>query len=290
MVIPKHFDRDIYLGNPPQVSIFYNSQFILVGKLISKAALQAHGTFNAQVGAMKQLAKGNRTALSAFAKTVPVRSQIIPLFNKNSNYAQFLVSAIIPALWQIVIVVSTILFLTANHRIYGLKKMVGEKPLRNLLAMAGFYLPIFLAQGVAFLLFFYICLGWPMEGSLLPLLFAQLVTVIACMIMGNLFFFLTLDPARAISFAAGFTAPSFAFMGVTFPVTDMNTLAQLWRGLLPISHYIEAQISQVSYGVTMWETINHFMPPMFGYLIPLLLTLLLVKKHLKKLEADHGRI
>ncbi|MCG6200506.1 ABC transporter permease [Psychromonas antarctica] len=290
MIIPKNFDRDIYIGKPPKVSVFYNSQFILVGKLINSAAQQAHGAFNAQVGAIKQLTKGNSTALNAFAKTVPIRSQIIPLFNKNSNYAQFLVSAIVPALWQIVIVVSTILFLAANYRVYGLKKMVGEKPLKNLLVMGGFYLPIFLTQGVAFLIFFYTCLGWPMEGSLLPLIFAQLVTVIACMIIGNFFFFLTLDPARAMSFAAGFTAPSFAFMGVTFPVINMNRLAEMWRGLLPISHYIEAQISQVSYGATAWVTIYRFTPPMLGYLIPLLLILLLIKKHLKKLEVNHESI
>ena len=290
MVIPKNFDRDIYLGLAPQVTVFYNSQFILVGKLINKAAQQVNGTFNAQVGIVKQLVKGHSTAASAFGKTVTIRSQIIPLFNKNSNYAQFLVSAIVPALWQIVIVVSSILFLSANERIYGLKKMLGEKPLKNLLRLGGVYLPIFLAQGAAFLLVFYLCLGWPMEGSLLPLLFAQLITVIACMIMGCFFFFLTLDPARALSFAAAFTAPSFAFMGVTFPVTDMDKLAAFWRGLLPISHYIEAQISQVSYGIPAWETISSFTPSMFGYSIPLLLSLLLVKKHLRKLEVNNETV
>ena len=126
MVIPKHFDRDIYLANPPQVSVFYNSQFILVGKLINSAVLQAEGTFNVQVGVIKQMAKGDSSQLSALSKAVAVRSQITPLFNKNSNYAQFLVSAIVPALWQIAIVVSTILFLTANHRIYGLKTLFAD--------------------------------------------------------------------------------------------------------------------------------------------------------------------
>ena len=290
MVIPKNFDRDIYLGKAPQVTIFYSSQFILVGKLINGAALQAQGTFNAQVGIVKQLAKGNNTTSGAFAKTVAIRSQITPLFNKNVNYAQFLVSAIVPALWQIAIVISTILFLTANHRIYGLKKMFGEKPLKNLVSISAFYLPVFLAQGLLFLIWFYLTLDWPMAGSLLPLLFTQLITAIACMIMGGFFFFLTLDPARAMSFAGAFTAPSFAFMGVTFPVSDMNMLAEFWRGLLPISHYIEAQISQVSYGVTAWETISGFVPPMLGYLIPLLLILLLVKKQLRKLDVNNETV
>lgn len=288
LVIPKNFDRDIYLANPPQVSIFYNSQFILIGKLINSAALQAHGRFNAQVGALKQLAKGNNSTLSAVAKTVVLRTQITPLFNKNSNYAQFLVSSIVPALWQISIVVSTILFLTANHRLYGLKKIAAGNPLKNLLSMCGFYLPFFLAQGIAFLLWFYSSLDWPMEGSLLPLIFAQLITAIASMIMSCLFFFLTLDAARAMSFAGAFSAPSFAFMGITFPVTDMNALARIWRELLPISHYIEAQISQVSYGASAWETLSRFTPSMVGYLLPLLLVLLLIKKQLKKLERSGG--
>ena len=290
IVIPKNFDRDIYLANPPQVSFFYNSQFILVGKLINSAALQALGTFNAQIGTVKQLSKGNKTLLSAVGSTVAIRTQITPLFNKNSNYAQFLVSAIVPALWQIAIVISTILFLTANHRIYGLKAMMAGSVLKNLLSMGSFYLPFFLIHGSAFLLWFYQLLAWPMEGSFLPILFAQLVTIIACMIMGALFFFLTLDPARAMSFAAAFTAPSFAFMGVTFPVTDMNIYAESWRAMLPISHYIEAQISQVSYGASAWETISHFTPSMLFYVVPFLLTLLLIKKHLRKLDNNNVSI
>jgi len=286
LVIPKNFDRDIYQANPPQVSVFYNSQFILVGKLINSAALQAHGTFNAQVGTIKQLAKGNSTLLSAVGKTLATRSQITPLFNKNANYAQFLVSAIVPAIWQIAIVVSTILFLTANHRLYGLKR-IALNPLQSILSIWSFYLPFFVLQGMAFLLWFYSSIGWPMEGSLVTLLFAQFVTVIACMIMGSLFFFLTLDPARAMSFAGAYTAPSFAFMGVTFPVTDMNQIAAFWRSILPISHYIEAQIAQVSYGLTAWETISGFLPSMVGYLVPFVLTLLLMKKHLRKLDDNN---
>lgn len=290
MVIPKNFDRDIYLGMQPQVTTFYNSQFILIGKLINKAAQQAHGTFNAQVGILKQLSKGNSTTASAFGKTMAIRTQITPLFNKNSSYSQFLVSGIVPALWQIAIVLSTVLFFTANDRIYGLKEMLADKPLRNILSISAFYLPFFLVQGLAFLIWFYITFDWPFYGSFLPLLFAQLITTFACMIMGALFFLITLDPTRAMSFAAVYTAPSFAFMGVTFPVTDMGMPAQIWRSLLPVSHYIEAQIGQASYGITAWETIAQFTPTMWGYLIPLLVVILLIKKHHRKLDLDNEAV
>lgn len=284
IVIPKHFDRDIFLSTPPQATLFYNSQYILIGKLINSAALQAHGTFNAQIGAVKKLAKGNATTQSALANTVTVRSQITPLFNKNSNYAQFLVSAIVPAIWQIAIVVSTILFLAAQQRINGFENTLKQTPITSLIKMNMFCLPFFLIQGAAFLSFFYVVLKWPMQGSFMAIIVAQVFTAIACMIMANLFFFLTFNPARAMSFAAAFTAPSFAFMGVTFPVSDMNVIAQWWRTLLPISHYIEAQISQVSYGIPATQTISQFVPSMLGYFLPLILVVLLINKHFKKEE------
>ncbi|MEF1291332.1 ABC transporter permease [Vibrio sp. M260118] len=282
-VIPQNFEQETVKQLAPQVTVFYNSQMILVGKLINSAFLQAQGTFNAKVATIGNLSHGNATLASAMGNAVPIRTQITPLFNKNSNYAQFLVSAVVPALWQIVVVVGTILILSANLRDRGLKYWLGDTPAKNIVNTLAPYSWIFALQGFAFLCWFYLGFKWPMNGSFLVLLLAQWVTIIACMIMGSLFFFLTLDAARAMSFAGAFTAPSFAFMGVTFPVTDMNNLAQAWRSLLPISHYIEAQISQVSYGQSWLESLTQLLP-MFGYLLPGIAVIALMNKHLTATE------
>lgn len=285
VIIPANFDKDIYRGMPPQVSVFYNSQFILVGKLIKSSVAAAQGTFNAKVDVMRNLAKGNTTTLSAMGQALPVRTQITALFNKNSNYAQFLISAIVPALWQISMVASTILILAANQRAVALTTWLSERPLATIARTLAVYVPLFLAQGVAFLIWFYQLIEWPMHGSLSALILAQLVTVIACMIMGSFFFFMTLDAARALSLGGAFTAPSLAFMGITFPATDMNSLAQFWRSLLPISHYIEVQVAQVSYGADVLTSLYHLLP-MAGYVVPLGLTLLFVRKHLAKARQE----
>ncbi|GAM66722.1 ABC-type multidrug transport system [Vibrio sp. JCM 19236] len=272
--IPLNFDRDVYLSNPPQVSVLYNSQFILVGKLINSAVLKATGTFDVMVETGKNLSKGNALTKSALGQAVSVQTQITPLFNLNSNYAQFLVSAIVPAIWQITIFVSTILALGMHQRLGTFSRDFTAKQLFPLLAC---YVPIFLGLGVAFLLWMYGVLGWPMQGSYLVLALGQLVTVIACMLVAALFFFVTMDPARAMSLAAALTAPSFAFMGVTFPATDMNHLALIWRSLLPISHYIEMQISQVSYGADAITSISH-LAPMLAYLLVAVLLYRVVPK------------
>lgn len=225
--------------------------------------------------------------LSAIGKAVPIQHQINQLFNRNGNYTSFLVSGIIPALWQVFIVTSIVLVLSANHRIYGLRRMLGHRPLRRLVSICTFYMPVYILMGFGFLSWFYGGLGWPSEGHLLPLVYAQLLTIIACVIMGSFFFFVTMDPARAVSFAGVFTAPSFAFMGITFPVSDMSLPAIFWRNMLPICYYIEAQIGQISYGVSSWHTIRDITPPMLGYIIPLWITVQLMKRNLSKQEAGH---
>ena len=281
-VIPPQFDQDILLHRQPQLSVFFNSQYILVAKLINSAVAQSQGYFDAQLEAMGNLAKGNTTTLAAIGQAVPISTQITALFNRNTNYAQFLVTAIVPAIWQICVVVSTILILAAHFRIYGNGNnsfaFLGDRPFTRLSKILGQYIPLFIAQGALFLIWFYVLLDWPMEGSYLVMLLAQFVTTIACIIMGALFFFLSMDPARAMSFAGAFTAPSFAFMGITFPVSDMNTLAHAWRGLLPITHYIEVQVDQASYGASAAQSIGSLWP-MIGYIIPLLMTAALMAKH-----------
>jgi ABC-2 type transport system permease protein len=277
VVIPAQFDRDVYRGTAPQVSVFYNSQYLLVGKLVNSAIIGAVGTANAQLEVMEYLADGDTTTQRAIGKALTLRTQITPLFNKNTNYTQFLVSAIIPAIWQIFIVAGTVLIITANVSNKGVFSRGNTSSIRNLITILSFYIPLFLLHGALFLLWFYKGFEWPMNGSFVILLFAQVVTCIACMIMGAFFYFLTFDAARALSLAGAFTAPSFAFMGITFPVTDMNAAAQFWRNLLPVSHYIEVQVSQASSGVS-WIVAVTQLGPMLGYLLPLLLTFLLIKK------------
>lgn len=291
VVIPDHFERDIYLQQTPQVSVFYNSQYILIGKLINSAMVQAEGHFNAGLETVKSLSHGNQTTQAALGNAVTISTQISPLFNQNTNYAQFLVSAVVPAIWQIMIVVCTILILAANLRVYArkpehLNRWLGGSPIKTIAKILASYIPIFLLHGVAFLYWFYSILQWPFQGTLLPLIIAQVLTIVACMIMGAFFFFMTLDAARAMSFAGAFTAPSFAFMGITFPVTDMSSLAHFWRSLLPISHYIEVQVAQASYGLPAFASLTPLLA-MLGYALPALLTAMLVKRHLKVAEANH---
>ncbi|MGB2078886.1 MAG: ABC transporter permease, partial [Vibrio sp.] len=249
VVLPNHLTRDTLLGSPATITSFYNSQFLLIGKLINSAMQQAQGTLNAKLGAVKNMSQGNTPPQQALAEAVPVQSQITPLFNANSHYGQFLASTAIPAMWQILIVATTVLSLSAHQRTQGLNAWLGEQPLTRLITTLMPYSVIYWLHGAIFLSLMYIWLGWPMHGHWWILLLAQALMVFACQCVGALFYFITLDSTRAMSLVAAFTAPAFAFMGITFPASDMPGFAQFWRNLLPISHYIDVQVKQVNYGV-----------------------------------------
>ncbi len=283
VIIPANLEKRTILGRPPQVTVFINGQFLLVAKIMNSALAQAQGTFAAKVEIAKNLAAGSPVFEMALSTAMPIGNQITPLFNINNNYAQFLVSAILPAIWQILMVATTILFLAAEQRRDEFGEGLGAFPASALLAKFLLLLLLFGLHGLIFLTVMYVFLGWPMHGSWTLLIVAQLFTVIASIGIASLIFFLTRDVVRGLSFAAAYAAPGLAFMGVTFPVTDMTLPAKFWRNLIPISHYVEIQFGQVNYGAPLHSAI-----PQLLYLGIFLIPLLYVFYKSRQLSAVHA--
>ena len=268
VVLPNHLERDARQGTQPQVTVFNNGQFILIAKLINSALAQVVGTLNGQVGVLSAMA-GGKALPGALGQAVPIASQVTALYNINSSYAQFLLSALLPAVWQILVVLYGINALARTDRL-GLDwttKGVWFGLWRTLLP----HVLIGWGWGLGWSLLLFKGFGYPMQGSWLVLTMGLGLASAACVSMGAFFYGIIRDPARALSLAGAYTAPGFAFMGITFPVSAMGDFAQFWRSLLPISHYVELQIGQTNYGQPLAAAL-----PQFGALLLFLLPLLLV--------------
>ncbi|MCR3911467.1 ABC transporter permease [Aeromonas hydrophila] len=268
VVLPNHLERDARQGTQPQVTVFNNGQFILIAKLVNSALAQVVGTLNGQVGVLSAMA-GGKALPGTLGQAVPIASQVTALYNINSSYAQFLLSALLPAVWQILVVLYGINALARTDRL-GLDwttKGVWFGLWRTLLP----HVLIGWGWGLGWSLLLFKGFGYPMQGSWLVLTAGLGLASAACVSMGAFFYGIIRDPARALSLAGAYTAPGFAFMGVTFPVSAMGDFAQFWRSLLPISHYVELQIGQTNYGQPLAAAL-----PQFGALLLFLLPLLLV--------------
>lgn len=277
VVIPAELEKMTLLGHPPQVSAFVNTQFLLIGKIVNTALLQAQGTFVTKVEVRKNLATASPVFDLALAGAMPVTTQVTPLFNISTNYAQFLVAAMLPAAWQIFIVAAAVLSLAAELRRGGTRNWLGTTPIRALLAKLLPLAILFWLHGLLFLWFMYVQQGWPMHGNWTLLLFAQLLTVCASLAAASVFFFLTLNATRGLSLAAAYAAPGLAFMGVTFPLTDMTLPARIWRSFLPVCHYIEIQFGQINYGTPLPSTIPQ-LAALGLFVLPLLFSIYRAKK------------
>ena len=258
VVLPENIEKNTVLGLAPEVTVFVNTQFLLIGKTINSALLQAQSTFTTKVEVKKNLSTGQSVISSALASALPIGSKVTPLFNVNNNYAQFLISAIIPALWQILMVAITVLSFASEVRRQGLKTWLAVGPVKALTVKFIPLITVFWIHGLLFLWELYVVLGWPMHGEWFVLAVALFLTSCASVVVSSLFFLFTRDAARGLSLSAAYAAPGLAFMGVTFPVSDMTLPARIWRSLIPVSHYIEIQIAQVNYGSSLALVLPQF--------------------------------
>ena len=155
---------------------------MLIGKLVKSAVLQAQGTLNAQIDTLRNMVSGNPVPQQAQGWLFRLE-QITPLYNSNSHYGQFLVSATIPAIWQIAIVITTIIALSAEQRKGTIKGWLGDTPQRNLITKLMPYTLLFFVQGIIFMTVLYGGLDWPMHGHWWIVMLAQLLMVLACQVL-----------------------------------------------------------------------------------------------------------
>ena len=256
VVIPHHFSKEILLNKQPKITALLNTQYILIGKILTSALISVVIHSSAQVEYVSKLStlKNSYDSINSIS---PIGMQVTPFFNTYQNYFLFLIPALLPSIWQIFIVVATIVS-------FGLMfKEKEEKEFFNggyiEMRIIGKLLPYtfaYLLLGVAYLFYIYGTLNWEFQGSFAITIFGMFLTTVAYQGVALLFFVTGFDYTRSLSLGAVYTAPAFAFLGVTFPVFNMNNFALFWRDLLPVAHYMELQISQANYGADIFLEIE----------------------------------
>ncbi len=250
--IPPNFQKNVLLQIQPKVSVMLNTQYILISKIIKAALLEAIASSAAQVEYVKNLTS-TQNSIQSIHKITPISLQITPFFNTYKNYFLFLVSALIPSIWQIFIVIATIvsfgtLFKAKKESDFFKGGYIELKIIGKLLP----YTIAYMLLGIGFLFYMYALKPWIFQGSFAIMFFGMFLTIIAYQAVALSFFVTGFDYTRSLSLGAVYTAPAFAFLGVTFPISSMNEFALFWRDLLPVSYYIQLQISQANYGADIF--------------------------------------
>ena len=245
IVVPRNLKRDALEGRAPAITAFYNAQFLLIAKSIRSAVVEIEAQLSAEVDVARTL-PNIPIMQGALGTDLPVRLQITALYNRALNYAQFLLPGMLAALLQ-VLCSSMCIVLLSRQRDANQARNPALAP--SIVGPVGLCSAVFLLHGLIMGLIFFGILDWPRHGSLMFLLPAISLLTLSSALLGAFFLAAAEEPVRALSIAGAFSAPAFAFLGVTFPAADMSGFAQGWRDLMPASHFVDFYVSRVDYGV-----------------------------------------
>jgi ABC-2 type transport system permease protein len=250
LLLPQNLQRDVFSGRRPEVVFFYNTQKMTPGNLVLRGVSNAVVTAAAGIKISLRTSEGQPAEI-ATADLTPIPVQTNALFNPTLNYVHFLLAALLPSLLQIVIVTTSSysagLDIETGHRLRTLRRLGGglwPALAGKLLPYTLIYLSLLLVIDSILFRFF----DLPLHGSGSLLLFAGILFILACQLIGVLLALLLKPAASAVSIGTLLTAPAFGYMGVSFPRHGMNAFAYFWGEILPGTWYLMVRIDQTIRG------------------------------------------
>ncbi|MCP4615749.1 MAG: ABC transporter permease [Bradyrhizobium sp.] len=250
LLLPRNLERDVFAGRRPEVVFFYNTQTFTVGNLVLRGANAAIPSVAAGIRISLRTSEGQPVE-EAKAAIMPIPVQTHALFNSTLNYVHFLLTALLPAVLQTV-VVTTMAFavgldVETRHRFAVLRRLGGGL----VPALFGKMLPytiLFLSILAIADLILFKYLELPLRGEPALLVLAGVLFVLSCQFIGGLLALLLRPVAVAVSIATVLMAPAFGFMGIGFPRLGMNAFAYGYGEILPGTWYLMARVDQTIRG------------------------------------------
>jgi ABC-2 type transport system permease protein len=250
LMLPQNLQRDVFAGRRPEVVFFYNTQTMTIGNLTVRGVNAAVPAAAAGIQLLLRSEQGEPLEI-AKADLQPIPVQTHTLFNPTLNYVYFLLTALIPAVLQVVMV-------TTGTYSVGLDVETPHR-FRILRALGGGLWPAIAGKILPYVILFMLVLGLsdtvlisvfelPLHGHSWLLIIAGLLFVLSCLLLGALLAVYLKSTAGAVSTGALLTAPAFGFMGIGFPRLGMNAFAYDWGALLPGTWYLIARVDQTVRG------------------------------------------
>jgi ABC-2 type transport system permease protein len=265
--IPPRASRDIARGGSATVFAYYNASYRTAGQAALSDIGSAVQSFAGQVAAV-DLAK--RRGLESI-RLAPVVVQTTMLFNPARSYEYFLLALLFPAVLHLGLTLSVASALGRELRDGSAAEWLTESSDALLPAIGGKVLPyimLFLAQGIAGIVWLASIRDDGVQGSLLLLVTAQILFYLAYAAIALLFVGATRNMATALSLVSVYAGTSIAFSGMTFPVQEASAFVRTWNLILPYTSYVKLQVQQLTMGAPMSASLAHVAALLAFIIIP----------------------
>jgi len=252
LYIPPNFERDLKAERRPQVVAFYNQQYL------TSAGIVSSGLSDSLSAAVQKAAGHTAPTASHIGSLV---AETIVLVNPETNYAQFLLRALLPVVLHVVIALAAGYSVGSEFRRRSVRAWLACAGGDPIVALAGKLAPLFA-------IFFVIMLSMPLilegmfeisfKGDVIMMVAAGALLIIAYLGMGALMQLLARDLVTGLSFTSVIVSPAFGYLGVGFPILGMNTFAQIWSSFLPLRWYMAVLFGQAARGLPVQDSAKPF--------------------------------
>jgi ABC-2 type transport system permease protein len=253
VVIPSDFEKDIYQGKSPQALCYINGQFILPVGLIQSAFMTTAGTFSAGIKLDKRQKKGQTygQAMSDI-RNLTIDKHI--LYNPYMNYSYYSNLAMLPMMFQIVVMVVSAYVIGLVLKRRKAEKLYRLGNMNVWSVLAGKLLPyalLFLFMGWFMNVFLFFNIGVPARGSIVNILVVTALMILAYQAMAVFFVAFSKNLRSALTFGGGFSALAFSFSGYTFPVEGIPKPMVILGQLFPYTHFMKAYVNTAIKGLPL---------------------------------------
>jgi ABC-2 type transport system permease protein len=239
--LPENLERDSLAGRRPEIVAFYNEQLYTAGNLAASSLRSALGAVTAR------LASGSGGGFRPGQLVV----ERFALANPQTNYAQFLLRAVLPTVLHVLIAISGGYAVGSEFGYRGLSEWLATADGRPVTAIAGKlapYLGLFLAQFAVGLAILHLAFHLQFRGDPAQTVVSAVLLIVGYLSLGALLQTLTRNLASGLSLTGIICSPAFGFAGVGFPVIGMSGFAKAWGAFLPLRWYLQILFDQAARG------------------------------------------
>lgn len=251
VIIPKDFQKNVQKGLLPNLTCYYNGQYLLPAGLILRD-FQTTATIFAAGAKVLTLQNGGLMPEQAAAAVLPVGTDSHVLYNPYTSYEIYLNIAFMPMAFQIVIMVVSV-YVFGSVLKYRRGKELYEQGNGNIFViMFGKILPytiIFFIIGFFMNCLLYYKIGVPLQGSFVVINLFFLSFILVC--QGIAFFLASVMSSlrTALSIGGSYSALAFSFAGYTFPLEGMSPFIRALNYIFPFHSYMRFTVDYAIRGL-----------------------------------------
>lgn len=253
LVIPKYTEQNLKSGKEATIVFYTNGTNLILHNTAMKEASTIVRTYSAGILMRKMRLMGLNES-QATQRALPIRVDVRPLYNAYYNYAQYIGVGLLPAIFQILIMMVAVLLLSSEftHNTFG--ELVATAEGSILAIILGKSLPYLLLHmvtvlglvGILFPLFHI-----PVAGSMGALLFLFFLFVGASHSMGLALSSLFHNQQLATEIVFFLNIPAFIFSGYIYPLWAMPWIHRLFAEILPFTHFLASYLQIEAMGLSL---------------------------------------